>query len=84
MMTQEILARVCVDIPIKAVLTFRRKVKIKINNNADHKIRTALPICKSTPLHQKITGNTGSTQGANTESTHEKKATTISSIRTKS
>jgi hypothetical protein len=63
----EIIARVCVDIPMNAVLTFNKNVNTKIKTSADHKIRNALPICKSVPLHPKITGSTGRTQGARTE-----------------
>jgi hypothetical protein len=66
----EIIARVCVDIHMNAVLTFNKNVNTKIKTSADHKIRNALPICKSVPLHPKITGSTGSTQGARTERIH--------------
>ena len=74
MIHHEIEARVWVDIPINAVLTFKRKVNMKMKNSADHRIRNALPICKSVPLHPKITGSTGRTQGARTESIHERNA----------
>jgi hypothetical protein len=68
MIPHEIVARVWVEIVINAVLTFSKNVKIKIKIRVDKSIRRIFPVSLLVNHHQKITGITGRTHGARTES----------------
>ena len=70
-MTPEIVARVCVEILINAVLTFSKNVKMKMKVSVEKRMRFTLLLSGVASHHQKITGNTGNTQGARTESMPE-------------
>lgn len=65
---------------INEVLTFNRNVNIKIHINVDQMIRSGLYLSLLSKLLPKITGKTGKTHGANTESIHEKNEIIISWI----
>lgn len=82
----ESVARVLVGIAINAVLTLRIKVNRKIQNNAEKRIRKVLALVSADNPPAKITGITGSTQGASTDSIqarNEKNRISIEEMATK-
>jgi len=81
--THEIVAQVCVEILMNAVLTFNKKVKIKMNTSVERRMRCILLLSGTPPHAPKITGMTGSTHGASTESMPERKEIRIISIKNK-
>jgi hypothetical protein len=56
---------------INAVLTLSKKVKIKIKTSVEKSMRFTLLLSGAPSHHPKITGMTGSTHGASTESMPE-------------
>jgi hypothetical protein len=81
MITPEIIDQVLVGIAIKAVLTLSRKVKTKIAVIAAKRIRRVLPLLHHAIHPPKITGITGRTQGARTESIQERNEIIIMSMK---
>jgi hypothetical protein len=69
--TPEIVAHVWVEMLINAVLTLSKKVKIKIKTSVEKSMRFTLLLSGAPSHHPKITGMTGRTQGASTESMPE-------------
>jgi hypothetical protein len=80
MIAPEIYARVALGIAINAVLTFNKNVKTKIAAIAEMIMRRTLAFPHHATPPPKITGITGNTQGARTDSIHEKNEMMIVSI----